>query len=243
MPNYFQDVLEVATLEEFTDVTVQFTHAMGFRTVGATAAYELSDGTTQFVNAHNNPESYREEYKDFTKSELCPVMGHIKRSSRPIVWGHQTYIDSGREKLWEEQAVHGYQAGIALALHLPGGMHFQFGVDLDQDLKLDEQKLNRTVADIQLFAVHAQEAACRLLIPTASSSSFLKLTPREIEALYWTLLGKTAWETGKIIGISERTAVFHVNNAMHKLSCSSKHQAATKAKDLGLFAEISRLKK
>ena len=35
--------------------------------------------------------------------------------------------------------------------------------------------------------------------------------------------GKTAWEVGAILGISERTAVLHVNNAMHKLGCTSKH--------------------
>jgi len=47
--------------------------------------------------------------------------------------------------------------------------------------------------------------------------------------------GKTAWEVGAILGISERTAVLHVNNAMHKLACVNKHQAVLKALRLGLI--------
>ena len=47
--------------------------------------------------------------------------------------------------------------------------------------------------------------------------------------------GKTAWEVGNALGITERTAVLHVNNATHKLGCVSKHQAVLKALRLGLL--------
>ena len=47
--------------------------------------------------------------------------------------------------------------------------------------------------------------------------------------------GKTAWEVGAVLGISERTAVLHVNNAMHKLGCVNKHQAVLKALRMGLI--------
>jgi DNA-binding CsgD family transcriptional regulator len=91
------------------------------------------------------------------------------------------------------------------------------------------------VADLQLFAVHAQDAAMRILVPEASQPERPGLTPRELESLRWTMEGKTAWEVGSILGISERTAVLHVNNAMHKLKCVNKHQAVLKALRLGLI--------
>ena len=47
--------------------------------------------------------------------------------------------------------------------------------------------------------------------------------------------GKTAWEVGAIMNISERTAVLHLQNAMHKLACINKHQAVLKAMRLGLL--------
>ena len=92
------------------------------------------------------------------------------------------------------------------------------------------------VADLQLLTVHANEAAARLLTPAPRVGSDVPaLTPRELEALRWTMEGKTAWETGNILGISERTAVLHINNAMHKLGCINKHQAVLKAIRLGIL--------
>ena len=37
------------------------------------------------------------------------------------------------------------------------------------------------------------------------------------------------------LGITERTAVLHLNNGMHKLDCANKHQAVLKALRLGLI--------
>ena len=92
------------------------------------------------------------------------------------------------------------------------------------------------VADLQLFAVHAQEAAhAHHAARPPRTPSAPALTPRELESLRWTMDGKTAWEVGNILGISERTAVLHVNNAMHKLGCVNKHQAVLKALRLGLI--------
>ena len=75
----------------------------------------------------------------------------------------------------------------------------------------------------------------RRMMPATGDPDVPNLTPREVESLRWTMEGKTAWEVGNILGISERTAVLHVNNAMHKLGCINKHQAVLKALRLGLI--------
>jgi DNA-binding CsgD family transcriptional regulator len=61
------------------------------------------------------------------------------------------------------------------------------------------------------------------------------LTERELEALRWTMEGKTAWEVGSILGISEQTAVRHLSNATRKLGCVHKHHAVVTAMRLGLL--------
>src|SRR5205085_1838462 len=140
----------------------------------------------------------------------------------PIIWNQETYTSIGQGDVWEMQAQYGYRAGIALALHLPEGRHFCMGVDRDQALPTSSAEVTRMVADLQLFAVHAQDAALRLLAPPSPPGDIPSLTPRELESLRWTMEGKTAWELGNILGISERTAVLHVNNATHKLDCVNK---------------------
>lgn len=62
------------------------------------------------------------------------------------------------------------------------------------------------------------------------------LTPREQQTLYWASLGKTTWEIGRIVGIRERTVMFHVGNAMRKLEARNRAQAIAKATLLGILA-------
>jgi DNA-binding CsgD family transcriptional regulator len=61
------------------------------------------------------------------------------------------------------------------------------------------------------------------------------LTPREVEVLQWTAIGKTMGEIGEIIGISEKTVQVHVYNAMKKLGVYSKAAATAKAVLFGLL--------
>lgn len=61
------------------------------------------------------------------------------------------------------------------------------------------------------------------------------LTARQIECLAWTAKGKTAWETGQILGISRRTVELHLAKACHTLGVHTKIQAALKALQTGLL--------
>ncbi len=54
------------------------------------------------------------------------------------------------------------------------------------------------------------------------------LTKREREVLEWAARGKTAWETSRILGISDRTAEFYIAKACRKLRVSSKPHAVAK---------------
>jgi DNA-binding CsgD family transcriptional regulator len=231
----FQSVLDVQSSDEFRSEVVRFAHDMGFGLVSATTVLDQPTGPPKFVTVDNTPPKFRERFEAMDRRVRDPVMQHCKTSGRPIIWDQSTYVDAGLGEHWEEQASFGYRSGIAMAIHLPQGRHFFVGVDLDGALTPNSGQLSRMVADLGLFAVYANEAAFRVMAPTPCDSPDSSLTPRELEALRWTLEGKTAWEVGKILGISERTAVFHVNNAMHKLGCTTKHQAAVRAERLGIL--------
>jgi DNA-binding CsgD family transcriptional regulator len=231
----YMSVLESRSRDEFLGEVVRFTKRLGFETVAATMVIDHLLGEPEFISVDNTPQSYRGVYEDRGLGRRDPVLQHCKRQSVPIIWDRSTYVDCGEAEQWDEQARFGYRTGIAMALHLPEGRHFFLGVDRDQSLPSDPLELTRLVADLQLFAVHAQEAAHRIMVPAAAEPGAPALTPREVESLRWTMDGKTAWEVGSLLGISERTAVLHINNAMHKLGCVNKHQAVLKALRLGMI--------
>lgn len=231
----YLSVLESKSRDEFLGQVVRFAKRLGFDTVSATTVIDHFLGESEFITVDNTPAGYRDVFEDVDLGRHDPVMQHCKRQSVPIIWNRDTYLGVGQADQWDAQARYGYRTGIAMALHLPQGRHFFLGVDRDQSLPSDRLELTRLVADLQLFAVHAQEAALRIMMPVGQDAEMPNLTPREIESLRWTMDGKTAWEVGNILGISERTAVLHVNNAMHKLGCVNKHQAVLKALRLGMI--------
>lgn len=61
------------------------------------------------------------------------------------------------------------------------------------------------------------------------------LTSKEVECLFWVKLGKTAWETAEIIGVSRRTVEFHLANSVKKLDASNKIHAAFIAFSMGII--------
>jgi DNA-binding CsgD family transcriptional regulator len=236
LPAGFTSVREASSRDDFLREVVRFAQNLGFNTVSAMAVIDSGVGKSEFVWIDNAPAGFAAVSQDAENIRRDPVMQHCRRNTVPIIWNQQTYTSQGLGEIWEEQARFGYHTGIAMALHLPEGRHFAFGVERDRPLPADDSELTRLVADLQLFAVHAQDAAMRLLSPVAPAIDQPALTPRELEALRWTMEGKTAWEVGAILGISERTAVLHVNNATHKLGCTSKHQAVLRALRQGLIS-------
>ncbi len=57
----------------------------------------------------------------------------------------------------------------------------------------------------------------------------VSLSPREWEVLGWLKLGKTSWDISRILGITERTVNYHVNNIIQKLGAANRLQAVCQA--------------
>jgi DNA-binding CsgD family transcriptional regulator len=75
----------------------------------------------------------------------------------------------------------------------------------------------------------------------ATKSSRSVLSPREKECLEWVAQGKTSFEIGIILNVSENTVNFHVKNAMKKMHSRTRMVAVIQALRDGyiLAAEIS----
>lgn len=232
----FTSVLQARNREELRHEVVDFTKQLGFEKVTATVVVDRYGSEPQFTWVDNTPLAYKAESENFDNARRDPVSQHCRHLSSPIIWDRATYLAAGLGEKWEMQAEYGYCTGIALALHLPKGLHFLIGVDRDQLLPKSRSEVSRMAAELYLFATHAQDAALRLLMNAGQPDGDVpNLTSRELESLRWTMEGKTAWEVGCILGISEQTAARHLNNATHKLDCVNKHHAMVKALRLGLI--------
>ena len=70
---------------------------------------------------------------------------------------------------------------------------------------------------------------------SADAAADNPLSARERECLLWVSMGKTAWETASILGLSQRTVEYHLKNAIRKLGAVNKVHACALAIRQGLF--------
>lgn len=61
-----------------------------------------------------------------------------------------------------------------------------------------------------------------------------------MQCLEWVSKGKTSWETGLILGLTERTVNFHLRNACAKLKVYGRQAGVAQALRLGLLDAPSR---
>jgi len=119
----------------------------------------------------------------------------------------------------------GYTSGIRNLSGTTGGLFSFAGIDLPRS--------ERTRTVLELVTPHLYQAVERI-----TSSERLERLPvlsaREKEVLKWVAYGKTSWETSVILGISDRTVKFHINNVMKKLNASTRTHAVAIASELGL---------
>ena len=232
----YQEVADAADVETFESRLVRFANELGFGIISGALVVEHGAGRVSTFRLGNTPEAFQSISQSSELGNRDPVLRRLKRLSAPFIYDQSMYVNEQAGDLWEMQALFGYKTGIAMALHLPGGKHFVMGVDRDQPLPGDDVLVTRMMADLQLLAVHAQETAVRLLAPQALDMQYMpRLTAREIEILKWTAEGKSAWAVGQILDISEHNVKYHIKRILAKLGVGSKHQAAAKARFLGLI--------
>lgn len=78
-----------------------------------------------------------------------------------------------------------------------------------------------TKSALHLMSVFTQ-SRLRALTRPAPVLPGRRLTEIEAEVLRWAARGKTAWETGQILGISERNVRWHLEETQRKLMTNNK---------------------
>ena len=231
----FIDISQASDVATYERLLVSFTNDLDFGFVTAALVVDRPGKDVVYAQITNGPDEYFATPSTPEELKRDPVLGRLKRLSTPFAYDQSLYVDGDAGDLWEKQALYGYRTGIAVALHLPNHQHFLLGVDREKPLPKKDEHVTQMFAELQLLAVHAQEASVRLLGSQGDDVPDPQLTVREKEVLKWTAEAKTAWEIGQILGISEAGVKFHLSNVLRKLDSSSKHQAVLKAMQLGII--------
>lgn len=198
----------------------------------------LSDIEPEIIHLTNRPDWGRRYIEaDYSKSD--PVVRECFRSRRAIKWDEGFLTQSRTDdeaRMMEDAFEHRIRAGLTLPIHGPSNELGLLMLSFEKAGKDTLQLIDRHAYELQLLAFNFHDAANAALRVRTDVPPPIPLTDREIEILKWTSDGKTAWEIGKILRISERTVNFHLHNVMGKFGVHNKTHAAAKAVSCGLIS-------
>lgn len=234
----FLDVSEAGDVESLRARLVEFAARLDFGLVSAVLMRgELNSPTVTGQSVGNTPEAFIAASRSLDNARRDPVMSRLRRGGLPLAYDQRLYVEDDAVDMWDLQAQFGYRCGIAVSCHSPSSNeHFFIGVDRPQALPSNEEKLHRLRSDVRLLAAYAQVAATRLFSKAnQGDDASLSLREREIECLRWAVIGKTAKETARHLGITERGVRFHLDNAKAKLGVYTKREAALICLERGII--------
>lgn len=144
-----------------------------------------------------------------------PVARHCFRTAEPFEWWEAPY-DLASEPRAHAVMTRARDFRMNHGFCIP--IHFQDGTSAAVSMATEHADLGTGVKPaLHLMALYAHRHVRALMRPPVERHGRV-LTAREREVVQWAAAGKTNWETGRILGISERTAKAHLQAAGRKLN-------------------------
>ncbi len=154
-----------------------------------------------------------------------PVVFYAAKRSLPLDW--QDIPLSGRKvrqffSVAEDFGVH--KVGVTLPVRCSAGGEALISLGATDQPSEWVSIMRHKVPELIYFS-HLLHKEILNIRPEEDPVLSKDLSFREREVLRWAADGKTSWETGKILNLSERTVNFYITNACKKLDAANKTQA------------------
>ncbi|QBY00503.1 LuxR family transcriptional regulator [Rhodophyticola sp. CCM32] len=196
--------------------------------------FGLSDLAYMQLNAHNlaappvelittYSKAWEERYVAMGYEASDPVVSNSFRGLLPFDWSSVPSSDKHARKFFGEAAEFGVSAkGLSIPIRAPDGGQALFSVSSQESAGEWRLIKKHLLSDLIYFGFLVHSSITRT---TETKNADVVLSPREKDVLIWSSEGKSCWETAKILGLSERTVNFYIQNASAKLGAASKTQA------------------
>lgn len=183
--------------------------------------------TRKLVNI-SFPNQFVPHIHDADGSTLSPLFTNWLQTRQPQFCPNRQALKLNR-RWWETLVEHNLQnAGGNGVRGIDGGAYFAFA-----NLEVIWNKQNALL--LELVTPHLYIIADRLNQPLAVNHQAPILSTRQYEVLKWIANGKSNWEIGMILNISERTVKTHTVELMRRLHASNRAHAVALALAQGII--------
>lgn len=184
----------------------------------------------ELTSLHNLPAEWFQRYLAEHQMHSDPTVRYAREHALPLLWRDADDLASDPPAT---QILQGYRdaglgAACTLPLKAPGGAPCWLTLGCDSDDQTSHARLHEFMPFALLLATTVLDCCLRLTRPAAHPET-VDLNTRERDCLAWASEGMTNAEIGAVLGISDRTAIYHIASACRKLGARNRQHAVTRA--------------
>ena len=184
------------------------------------------------VQLSNYPEDWSNTMRKKSQFAADPVVRACQKTAVPFLWselGRIIPLSTAQKDILKGASSAGFGEGFSVPIHIPGECTGSGSFAVASGKALDEA----TVPSVNYVASFAFEAARRLLLRTNKLNfdvdSVPGLTERQLDCIVLMAQGKSDWDAGRILGISQRTVQEHLDIARRRYGVGSRAQLIVRA--------------
>lgn len=240
-PTHYHELVELLhkaeSIEEVHAVCARLTQELGFDFFLYGARFPTSFVKPTSVIISGYPEVWNPWYRERQYERIDPIIRHCAQHITPLSWDslHKADGDESARVFMSEARDLGLRCGVSFPLHGSYGEKILFSLAAGSEGRAARRAVENARPFVPSLLAHIHETIRHLLDDPAVVAPEIQLSLREKECLLWSAEGKTAWEISQILHISERTVVFHLQNAADKLGVINRQQAVARAISLGII--------
>lgn len=242
------DVSDINSVEELRD---RFSAAIGTLGYHGFDAFTVKTGTVDNADQECNlfvcdygielPRSYvRDGWL-----QMDPVTAEIARTSKPFDYvKHLRGAQKNTSVVWQlgvlklKNVHRAWLVPMCTIGHMRGMTIYMQG-----NSPASKQVFELTKNEIHLLCIEFMEEFAKISdkkteVDEWYAGEFDKslVSPRETDCLHWAARGKTNWEIGEILSISENTVRYHLKNVFSKLDSNTRSSAVNRALSIGIIS-------
>jgi LuxR family transcriptional regulator, quorum-sensing system regulator BjaR1 len=172
----------------------------------------------QLTLANGWPAEWFDLYDRGNLAAVDPIPRHCMQTLNPFLWTEATYDrsdDPGAHGVMMRARDFRLNEGLCIPIHYDDAVG---AISLGGERPYLDAEAKSALHLMGIFTHGRLRSLMRPLGGTAAR----RLSKIEAEVLSWAARGKTAWETGRILGLSERNVRWHLEEAQRKLMTNNK---------------------
>lgn len=192
------------------------------------SSWSRAEAGDMFVSTY--PDVWIDRYFRHGYAAIDPVLKTARLGETPFQWADLIDETPQIRAFFDEAAAMGVgRHGFSVPIRGPDGDTGLFTVTSSVEESEWRETCERMLPVLQIIGFEFHCGLKKLGRGEVQRDQETPLSPREREVLSWAAAGKTIWETGVLLGLSQQTVQTYMRDAIRRLGCINKTHAVAEA--------------